>query len=129
MNGVLHRLRSRPWIALVLACAGVLLRAAIPVGFMPAVSGQESGALIVCPGHAPMPPAADKQQGDDTRSERPAPCQFAFAAGTALPFAVPAFAAPLLPELPTVASIATWPRSTQPLRSHGARDPPGSLSV
>jgi hypothetical protein len=133
VGGLLHRLRSRPWLALTMACAGIALRAAIPVGFMPAPAGQSSAAMVICPGHAMLPP--DTAQGSDGEKpgkaggDRPVPCQFAFAAGNALQAEVATLASPPAPELPALLAITATPRSTHAARSHGARDPPSGSAV
>jgi hypothetical protein len=126
VSGVLHRLRSRPWWALVMACAGLALRTAIPVGFMPASAGQGTATLIVCPGHAPLPPTPDAGESQD---EQPAPCPFSFAAGAALQFKFPALVSSPMQERTAVAAIPAAPRRRQALRSHGARDPPAVATV
>ena len=116
-------------LALWLALAGVLLRAAVPFGYMPgwmqADSHGASGMLVLCSASdhsalassAATPPSGE--DGDDL-AKLQAGCAFALAAATGLPPAVPAagFAA--------LASIAppSGTRPAAPQRAPAALPPP-----
>lgn len=52
MKSMGHK-RVRWWVALLLP--GFLLRALIPVGFMPAIGPDHSVRLVICDSYAPMP--------------------------------------------------------------------------
>jgi hypothetical protein len=56
------RKRSRRWVALVLP--GLLLRALIPLGFMPMFGPGLSVQLMLCEGYAPVPSAAVEMPAD-----------------------------------------------------------------
>jgi hypothetical protein len=88
-----HRLRRHRWLALALIVPGLVLRAAIPPGFMPAAGPDAAFEMQMCPGHSTMPMPAAPAPGTDQPSEpgehHEAPCVFAAAAGAApLPDAV-----------------------------------------
>jgi hypothetical protein len=88
MSWSLHRLRRKPWLVLGLALPAMLLRAAIPQGFMPAASAGTPFAMEMCPGHASVPvsaPAGGPQDGQPAPAGKhhEVPCVFAAAAGLA----------------------------------------------
>ncbi len=56
------RKRSRRWVALVLP--GLLLRALIPLGFMPMFGPGLSVQLMLCEGYAPVPSTAAEMSMD-----------------------------------------------------------------
>lgn len=78
----MHRIRTRPWLALVLALPALLLRVAIPPGFMPATASGTAFTMQMCPGHATVPLPAGGAPPGDTKHHS-APCVFAAAAGLA----------------------------------------------
>jgi len=84
MSWSLHRLRRNPWLVLGLALPALLLRAAIPLGFMPAASAGTPFAMEMCPGHVSTPVSvpADGQPAPAGKHHE-APCVFAAAAGLA----------------------------------------------
>lgn len=82
-------IRQRPWLAALLLCAALLLRVAVPAGFMPM---QTDGGmrLMLCGGTAPLPPAvqahgmhagmhhaAPAHDHGDRDAEAPKGCAFA----------------------------------------------------
>ena len=88
----------RKQFALWLALAGLLYRALIPAGFMPASHAQaQTGAVMVmCPGGMMMP-AGDMEQGKP-QAHAYAQCAFAEAAGPVLPPALPVLPPAPLPS-------------------------------
>jgi hypothetical protein len=115
----------------MLIVPGLLLRAAVPPGFMPAVSHGTTVTMEVCPGHATLPNPSLGASGpagsppDHGKSgHHTAPCVFAAAAGAAPLPSVAAFAAladTFLTPIPTRYEAPTWRID---LRAHSPRAPP-----
>jgi len=84
-------LRSRRWLIAALILPALLLRAAIPAGFMPAMDARHGLVLEICPGVAspgvePGSAAghAHHHHGDSTPRSHDGLCPFALSAGPAL---------------------------------------------
>lgn len=83
--------RSRRWLIAGLILPALLLRAAIPAGFMPAVDARHGLVLEICPGvaspgmqHGSAPGHAHHHHGDSTPRAHDGLCPFALSAGPAL---------------------------------------------
>jgi hypothetical protein len=110
-------------LALTLALAGMMLRAALPMGWMPDVGGQGGGLVICTMDGLHHVPAQDHPAAD----ERNNVCPFAAAAqlappqlGTAVPIPVSvAYAVPALPDVRIAAAFLD--------PGHAPRGPPLSV--
>jgi len=131
VNRSLQQLRSHRILLALLVVPGLLIRAAVPAGFMPATglgaaltmamcSGQAAHSVVVQPDGSPAP--ADPGQGSPRHHE--APCVFAATAGGAPPPLVTALiAGPTLhPDIARREFAA--PVTSPAVRAHAPRAPP-----
>jgi len=115
----------------LLVLPGILIRAAVPPGFMPAMSHGLTLTMAMCSGHA-APSLIVQQHGgaapteprQPTSPQHEAPCVFAATAGGAPPPLVATVAAaPTLQDdhvLPSFAALHVRPTA----RAHAPRAPP-----
>jgi len=116
------RKRSRRWVALVLP--GLLLRALIPLGFMPMFGPGLSVQLMLCEGYAPVPSTAAEMPMDmpmDMRAGVPAQAR----TGGGFPShqdhsSCPYGASPTLAALPALTHV---PLSFEPIAPSPIRAP------
>ena len=131
MNRSLQALRSHRMLLALLLLPGLLIRAAVPAGFMPAVgqgavltmamcSGQAAQSVVVHPEGSPVP--ADPGQRSPQHHE--APCVFAATAGgPPPPLAAALVAAPTLPA-DNAHPVFAAPIARPAIRAHAPRAPP-----
>ena len=110
--------------ALHLALAAMLLRALLPMGWMPSLGGSENGPLVVCTMDAPVQHNSGKPSPDDGQHSHDE-CPFAGTPHLATPavtalLAPPASAGRILHVHEEVAGPATVPA----FRPHAPRAPP-----
>ena len=131
MNGSLQYLRSYRMLLALLLLPGLLIRAAVPAGFMPAVgqgaaltmamcSGQATQSVVVHPGSDPLPAHPDQR----SPQHHEAPCVFAATAGGAPPpLAAVLVVAPTLPA-DNAHPVFAAPIARPAIRAHAPRAPP-----
>ena len=131
VNRSLQALRSHRMLLALLLLPGLLIRAAVPAGFMPAVgqgavltmamcSGQATHSVVVHPDGSPAP--ADPGQQSPQHHE--APCVFAATAGgPPPPLAVMLVVASSL-QTDIAPSLFFAPIARRAIRAHAPRAPP-----
>ncbi|MHA6718605.1 DUF2946 family protein [Sphingomonas sp. RS6] len=72
--------RASPWLAALLVAAALLVRVAVPAGFMPVADTNGSLRLAYCSGYGPAPSVAATMQGmshEPGEMQMKSPCAFA----------------------------------------------------
>lgn len=128
-----HRLTA---ILRCLVLLGVMARAMVPAGFMPAFAstGDELFPLVICSGvtgdttiYLPADQLPDQQQKQHPPAAHDAPCAFAahFSLGTTA--APPQLPPSVFDKLPSVPSADTAPKAKRDPKSFLSQGPPVSL--
>jgi hypothetical protein len=131
VNRSFQELRSHRILLPLLVLPGLLIRAAVPAGFMPATGQGAALTMAMCSGHATQSVvvqlddgAAPVDDGQPSPRHREAPCVFAATAGGASP---PSIAAPVvlpIPRADVVPPILAAPVARPAIRAHAPRAPP-----
>ena len=93
MVGGLHRRAGLRAAFLTLAFLALLVKVAVPSGFMVAAPGSGPGfPLVICTGHGEVTKTTSDRKGGESKSRSDAPCAFAGHAAPPTPAAAPEIA-------------------------------------
>jgi hypothetical protein len=115
----------------LLVLPGILVRAAVPTGFMPAVGDGATLTMKMCSGHAAQPVVvhlggapALPDPGQPSSQHHEAPCVFAATAGGAPPPLIAVVAVASTPQADHVSPSFVAPIMRPAARAHAPRAPP-----
>jgi hypothetical protein len=131
VNRSLQKLRARRTLLALLLLPGLLIRAAVPAGFMPATgqgaaltmamcSGQAAHSVVTHPDGIPVPADPDPL----SPQQHEAPCVFAATASGAPPPLVTALVAAPTPPTDIASPAFAAPIARPAIRAHAPRAPP-----
>jgi hypothetical protein len=94
MSGALHQRAGLRATFLTLAFLALVMKVAVPSGFMVAAPGSGAGfPLVICTGHGEINKTVPDGKGGDSKSKSDAPCAFAGHAAPPTPEVGPEIAA------------------------------------
>lgn len=118
-----HSLRISAWY---LALVAILLRAALPDGWMPVADAAGGTSIVICTGHGPLAAPIHSRKQAPLPGRSSDVCPFAAAAHFSPPALFALLPAPILNSQETDPAAYAWIAFTsRPLGNHNARAPPG----
>jgi hypothetical protein len=119
---MINRLRASAWF---LALVAIMLRAALPDGWMPVADGASGTRLVICTGHGPLTDRNHSREQTPISGHETGICPFAAAMHVSSPAFFALFFAPTLSAHETgPAAYRRTAFAAQPYGNHTPRAPP-----